>query len=236
MVKIGILNDIHGNIEALEAVISYLQDQNCELIIATGDMIAIGPSSNECLNYLRVHHVDAILGNHEGYLLNSYNPLTMSKGEAIHQAFIHQQVDQANIAYLKSLPYVIEKEFDQVKLVFIHYGIKQDGDFYPVNDQLTTDELDFMFQCFDADVICYGHSHISSDLKGNKRYINTGSLGCPHDGSVFANAGIIEINYGKIDYQHIKIPYNKQKVIEHMETIQLPEREFIKSIFYGMNK
>lgn len=51
--KIGVLNDIHGNLPALEAVLTFFREQGCDEIIGTGDVLTIGPDSIECLHRLQ---------------------------------------------------------------------------------------------------------------------------------------------------------------------------------------
>lgn len=49
MGKIGVISDIHGNLQALNAILSYFDRQGCEEIIHTGDVVNIGARSRECL-------------------------------------------------------------------------------------------------------------------------------------------------------------------------------------------
>ena len=44
--KYGILADIHGNLEALQAVLPLLE--HCDEILCAGDVVGYGPNPNEC--------------------------------------------------------------------------------------------------------------------------------------------------------------------------------------------
>ena len=46
-VKIAVLADIHGNLEALDAVLADLQQQGADRIICLGDNIGYGPDPEE---------------------------------------------------------------------------------------------------------------------------------------------------------------------------------------------
>ena len=70
--KIAILTDIHGNQLALEAVLEKIdQMDNVQEILVLGDMIAMGPDTNEVLNTLfSREEVKMITGNHDEAILS----------------------------------------------------------------------------------------------------------------------------------------------------------------------
>lgn len=51
---------------------------------------------------------------------------------------------------------------------------------------------------------------------GSKWYINPGFLGCLICNNI-ANAGILDINNGKVEFQHLRIEYDVGKTIEEIE-------------------
>ncbi|MFN3632552.1 metallophosphoesterase family protein, partial [Exiguobacterium profundum] len=44
--KIGVVTDVHGNLEALEAALQVMDTERVDVIWSLGDMIAMGPDSN----------------------------------------------------------------------------------------------------------------------------------------------------------------------------------------------
>lgn len=68
--KIAVLTDIHGNLEALTAVLADLQQQGAGRIICLGDSIGYGPDPDEVVSRLRLLHADSVLGNHEFALMD----------------------------------------------------------------------------------------------------------------------------------------------------------------------
>jgi putative phosphoesterase len=234
--KIGVLNDIHGNLIALNVVIDELERINCDLIISTGDMIAIGPYSKECLDRLSsLKHVEAVTGNHEHYYLYGVDQHErMSLGERTHQRWLHEQLSSGYMNYLSHLPDLIVKEINGKRIAFTHYAMNEVDEFVDMIHNPTAKQLDEAYSYLDADVICYGHIHAASDITGQARYINTGSLGCPHTYTNYARAGLLTIERNRVHYQQIEVPYDKSIVIEEMERHNMPEKEFIKKIFYGV--
>ena len=65
----AVLSDIHGNMEALEAVLEDINSKGIKEIVCLGDIIGYGPDARECLQ--RTKDVDTlIMGNHEHAVLH----------------------------------------------------------------------------------------------------------------------------------------------------------------------
>lgn len=63
--RVAVLSDIHGNLEALHAVWADMAQCNVTRVVSLGDMIGYGPNPEEVLVFLREHDVPCCLGNHE---------------------------------------------------------------------------------------------------------------------------------------------------------------------------
>ena len=63
-------------------------------------------------------------------------------------------------------------------------------------------------------------------------YIDLDATGCPAD-NISANAGIINISGGNVEYSPIKIEYDVQSVIEEIRKLKYPFYESVIHIFYG---
>ena len=81
-----LMSDIHGNIEALEAVLEVVDGMNPDEIICLGDTIGYGPNPSECFDIAMERFSITLMGNHEDAILNGakyFNPagsaLSMSK-------------------------------------------------------------------------------------------------------------------------------------------------------------
>lgn len=63
--KIGIVSDVHANLEALEAALGHLERERCSLIYSGGDLINYGPDPWACINRASGSVVLQLTGNHE---------------------------------------------------------------------------------------------------------------------------------------------------------------------------
>ena len=53
--KYGIFGDVHGNLEALEAVLADMEDQQVTYPLCIGDLVGYNANPSECLEIGRAH-------------------------------------------------------------------------------------------------------------------------------------------------------------------------------------
>ena len=63
--RYAFLGDIHGNTEALEAVLAAIRAENIEKIVCLGDIVGYGAEPARCLEMIRELKCDVIAGNHD---------------------------------------------------------------------------------------------------------------------------------------------------------------------------
>lgn len=67
--KIGILGDVHGNLDALTAVVDALKSENVDVWVQVGDIVGYGPQPSECIEVIRDLGCVTCLGNHDAAVL-----------------------------------------------------------------------------------------------------------------------------------------------------------------------
>jgi predicted phosphodiesterase len=65
MSRLGIISDIHGNLHALQAVLSYLGKASIDELICLGDIVGYGPAPDVCLDLVVKHCSVIVRGNHD---------------------------------------------------------------------------------------------------------------------------------------------------------------------------
>jgi hypothetical protein len=68
--RLAIFSDIHGNLEAFEAVCADISRQSADEAVCLGDMIGYGPDPDEVVRRVRDLHCRTVLGNHEASLFS----------------------------------------------------------------------------------------------------------------------------------------------------------------------
>ena len=63
--KIAVISDIHGNIEALREVLADIGQVGADSIVSLGDNIGYGPDPEEVSRSIRSNNIPSVMGNHE---------------------------------------------------------------------------------------------------------------------------------------------------------------------------
>lgn len=110
--KIGIITDIHSNIQALRTVLDEFDKIKIDKIICCGDIIGIGPDPEETVQTLMKRKEELILvrGNHEQYLIDGLpneihdNKRKMSLEELQNHEWNHSKLSGNSKKFLSELP------------------------------------------------------------------------------------------------------------------------------------
>ena len=63
--NLALISDVHGNLEALNAVEESLKNQDVDRILFLGDCVGYGANPNECVERLREVTDHMLAGNHD---------------------------------------------------------------------------------------------------------------------------------------------------------------------------
>lgn len=168
--KIGLISDIHGNYQALTAVLNRLDAMNVDKIICLGDVVGYYPQVNECCNELRARGIETVMGNHDWYMAaGSFCLRSQSVNDCLE--YLNTVITDENREWLKTLP--VHLETDGLKVV--HGGWTD-----PIDEYLAPTE-DY-FSKVQGKYFASGHTHrqLLADF-GEKVYCNPGSVGQPRD-------------------------------------------------------
>ena len=75
--RIAVISDVHGNMEALTAVLKDIASQDVSEIYCLGDIVGYGPNPRECIDQCREFAL-CLLGNHDNGAL--FDPDGFSRG------------------------------------------------------------------------------------------------------------------------------------------------------------
>ncbi|MBO4696012.1 MAG: HAD hydrolase family protein [Lachnospiraceae bacterium] len=121
--KYAVLADIHGNLQALETVLSDAAKQGADGYIFAGDYCLSGPYPNECLKVIReMPNAYIVRGNEESYLekLNGTDPKTWTDGQMQISYYSYRAVPKENRDYLEALPHTIDIACSGVSIHIAH--------------------------------------------------------------------------------------------------------------------
>lgn len=224
---LALISDIHGNKEALEAVLADIDEREVETIFCLGDMVGYGPDPAACVALVLRRCELTLTGNHEQGMLA--DNVAFSDSARASLAFARRQLQPAwyslpgkrkRWAQLQRLP--LQHETYGALLV---HGSPRD----PVNEyllerdcRLDKNKLREALRRVDGLLFC-GHTHSPGAINerlawrspselddlficpaGEKAIVNVGSVGQPRDGDPRACYALFDgdrtVEWVRLDY------------------------------------
>ena len=236
--KIALFTDLHGNLQALEAILKALDEEKVDRIICLGDVIGVGPKSNECVEILRNRpDIECIYGNHELY--STIHPNIGRKkwpDEFAHHTWVKSTLSPENLEYLKNLPLKIEDTYLGKKFLFVHFLLNDESaenPFYSLKI-LWDKRVNDLAKDIEADYTFVGHEHgdFEVDNQGKKLY-DIGTCGCVH--TDVTNYTLIEIT-DTINIETIYVKFDREGLKRDLEAYEYPRRNFVANNFFGFEE
>lgn len=232
-----VLSDIHGNLAALEAVLSRVRRKRFDAVLMLGDVVGYGASPNQVVEALRELKPDMprIRGNHDKVVVGAESDSAFNEVARAAARWTREKLTHANRTWLSDLPRgPVEVEPDLV----ICHGSPIDEDMYLFSD------FD-AHQVFAADpqrLTFFGHTHVPSafvsgpeglevealrdegrlELEPGRKYLlNPGSIGQPRDRDPRAAYMIYDSDKGAVRWYRLE--YDVGAAQERIRRAGLPE-------------
>jgi predicted phosphodiesterase len=223
---IAILSDIHGNLEALQAVLVDAEQQGAEAVYCLGDVVGYGPNPLECLDLAQGFRL-TILGNHDqgamfdpaGFCRTAERAIFWTR-EQLESPSESRQARERRWDFLAELP----RSRRENGCLFVHGSARN-----PLNEYVFPEDvyhqrkMERIFALVDR--YCFqGHTHVPGiftekadghqfhspeeidhtyRLNGHKTMCNVGSVGQPRDGDPRACYVLFDgdtIRYRRVEY------------------------------------
>jgi diadenosine tetraphosphatase ApaH/serine/threonine PP2A family protein phosphatase len=230
--RYGVIADIHGNLEALEAAIEALEERDVDAYLCTGDIVGYGANPKECIERVRELGARVVAGNHDwavaGRLsLEFFNAYAQ---EAVH--WTRAMLDDEDLSFLSTLPLT----YRQPDLTLVHSTLEPSPEmFYYL---LTPYDAHNSLRILETPLAFVGHSHVPVtfflnaqvsftlesriDLKQHGRAIvNTGSVGQPRDDDHRAAFGLYDSDERIVEI--LRSDYDVAAAAEKILRAGLPE-------------
>ncbi|WBL35601.1 YfcE family phosphodiesterase [Tepidiforma flava] len=164
--RLGIVSDIHCNIQGLERALDLMAP--FDQLWCAGDSVFQFRWSNDVVRRLRELDAVVVLGNHEETIL----------GPDGQRALSNPKVDQELVAWLRQQPYRVERVVDGKKVVMTHGSPWEPWkDYHYPHEPIWSRAAEL-----DCDALIVGHTHYKMALRvGRVLVINPGSAGDPRD-------------------------------------------------------
>lgn len=102
--RIAAISDIHGNLDALQAVLADIARRGCDLVVNLGDMLSGPLRAAATADLLMERRFPTVRGNHDRQLLDPPDRMRPS------DAMAHAQLSRAQLDWLAALPPLLHIE------------------------------------------------------------------------------------------------------------------------------
>jgi putative phosphoesterase len=233
--RIAVISDIHGNLPALEAVMSRIESDGVDALHCCGDIVGYCAEPGPCIDIIKAKADRCIRGNHEVALVDprqadSFNEYAR---EAIYWTM--GALDKAQMDFIKSLG-----DNARWEDFILAHGSLLDPDEYVFSEHQAAASLEVLPCRFG----CIGHTHYAEaysmspdemvhpnpdDIFGEGQFeledgfkylVNTGSVGQPRDGDNRASYCLFDLTEGWADL--IRVEYDITRAVEAIESSGLP--------------
>lgn len=229
------ISDIHGNIDALEAVLADMKRFPVRAILCLGDIIGYGPEPAACVDKVMEFCPLTVMGNHEAMLLMADRLPPEALGDKVGKPIqlALDQTSEAQQQWMRKLP--LTADLDPITLC--HASLNDPTSFHYIDG---VEEAEANFTAQTTPVSFHGHTHVpviwkedgeiysyrdGSEqpvrLHRDRRYaVNVGSVGQPRDCD--SRAGYALYDYERRILLHRRVDYDVTKAQRRIQKAKLP--------------
>jgi len=229
--KYGILGDIHGNLEALEAVLERCEAAGVKKYVSVGDLVGYGASPAECIRRVRELGAVVVAGNHDFAAIDKLNIDFFNAYARESALWTRGALSEEDKQYIRSLKLV--EYCDNFTLV--HSTLYSPELFEYIQ---TSYDAHLSFEQQSTPIAFVGHSHVPVNFfkrknvsfnmdaevrldENTKIMVNVGSIGQPRDENPDAVAVIYDSDEGIVRIS--RLPYDVEKAARKIVQAGLPE-------------
>jgi len=250
--KLAVISDIHGNLQALNAVFADLEFVNADKTWVLGDLAAHGPSPAACVSAIRERHeadkdnFQVIGGNTDRYLVtNARMAKKKAKDEDTYQQYAAQipienaifswgtaQLGWENYEFLsKLLGRELSHDAEGYGIVMGYHAVPGDDEYSITPETPDEEALDSVLDR-PLRLGIYGHIHVQLERNlGSVKLVNPGSVGMSFDAPGKAQYAVLTFENGTVTIDQRQVPYDVDAAIADLETSGHPHPATIAKLY-----
>lgn len=242
LMKLLILSDVHGNVDALRAI--WKEEQDSDKIYCAGDLTDYGAFPEEVIRWMREHHAEVVCGNHDLHTIHIYEKTCWQSVGDKEFKWVHHgcgRLGEEEINYLKNLPDILCFEADGVEYVMTHqfdseYGVIENMDQF---ERFWEEARGTKGKMGRARRIIFGHTHrhCIHILGDSVCWLNPGSVSYRRPDDPCKEAQYIVIDNGKMYLKGVS--YDRSRsfavAVEYLKSGNMMESELQDAMFFFGN-
>lgn len=202
--KLALLGDVHGNADALSAVLIAARAAGVQEVLNTGDLVGYYYHPADVVAQLGAFPGHSVRGNHDDMLepaaadATYMEILTTKYGHGL--SFAVRQLGYQERLWLDSLPRHCVLRYDSMRILLCHGSPWDTGCYvYPDASEELLNRI-IREAGVDIDLVVLGHTHYQKLWQRDGiRIVNPGSVGQPRDRKLGAAWALLDVQTGQID-------------------------------------
>lgn len=238
MPVVGLISDIHANLEALEAVLDDAATVGVDALVCLGDVVGYGPDAAQCLEIVASTCEVMIRGNHEEALMGGRVIKSFSAKARQSTEFTREQLGEDTMGLLELM-----QPFAEIGDLSLAHGSFAGNRFEYL---YSPESAERSFAALRTPIGVVGHTHIpaafvmsgsngTAGVRGNplapggemalqagtRVILNPGSVGQPRDRNPDASWGVLDSD--RMTFQLRRVVYDVSAVQRKMAILGLPD-------------
>ena len=186
--RYGLIADVHGNLDALRAVLRALEREEVERYLVAGDLVGYGPYPNECVAAVAELDAGCVAGNHDLIALGELSDRRCIELARRSLAWTRQVLGSDERAFLAALPRTVTAPGG----VVMAHGSLDDPQEYTTTRGQALAQLAQVEERDGAGVLVLGHTHRPLAFALRAGWLRTrGSARLPVADPVLLNPGAV---------------------------------------------
>ncbi len=222
--KLAIISDIHGNLDALNAVMDDAKEHGAGAFINLGDMVGTGAYPEEVVKILSGDHFINVAGNFDIKVLEFSRASQRPRARSVKGAIVAaaaRDLSEESFNFIASLPPEIRLEVLGKRILLVHAS-PEDPDEH-LGPETPEERLAELGRVADADIVLVGHSHRPFVRMVNGIvFANPGSVGRPGDHDPRASYAILDTGDFSITVRRVE--YDVEAAVRALLEKGLPEK------------
>ncbi len=108
--RYAVISDIHGNVEALRAVLEDIETRDIDVIICLGDIVGYYSDPDKCVELIRDHVAYSVAGNHDFAAVGRIDTKNFSYYAFEAMEWTKKHLSESSKEYLLSLPLTVQMD------------------------------------------------------------------------------------------------------------------------------
>jgi putative phosphoesterase len=206
--RVAVLNDVHGNLPALEAVLADVASLEVDRIVCGGDLV-LGPFPRECLERLVDLNAVFVRGNTDRL-----------PADAAGTEWVAERLDPLSLEFLRELP-------ESISLGGVRYCHGSPRSDEEILTRVSPDErIRAALAGVEERLVVGGHTHVQFEREVDGiRLVNAGSVGMPYEGRPGAFWALVD----GLDVEFRQTPYAVEAAVVAIQASGYPEMEDMSS-------